>query len=249
MPRRITTDMTQHMTGARAQRNQSALPGAGIPLPNRYRGASAELRIRGRIEGMTKALVFALALASIVAGCRGGAREAGPVPTVPASRPPASTVQATSGGTTESTSTNASTPAIALCTEQTTAVRVASQEGAAGTISTLWRVTNTGQKPCRSFGYPGMDFHTASRWLNVQVHRGGFPNINQPPAPVVLAPGESLYFVSYWNDVQTNAGPCKQFDRVKVTLPDNFVSAKLTSSGCLNPRSVDVGPVTANPPS
>jgi hypothetical protein len=91
-----------------------------------------------------------------------------------------------------------------------------------------------------------MDFHTSSRWLNVQVHRGGFPNINQPPAPVVLAPGDSLYFVSYWNDVPTSAGSCQEFDRVKVTLPDNFVSAKLVSSGCLNPRSVDVGPVTTN---
>jgi hypothetical protein len=94
-----------------------------------------------------------------------------------------------------------------------------------------------------------MDFHTSSGWLTVQVHRGGFANINQPPAPVVLRPGQSVYFVSYWNDVPTNAGPCKEFDRVKLTLPDNFVPAKLASSGCLNPRSVDVGPVTTSPPS
>jgi hypothetical protein len=94
-----------------------------------------------------------------------------------------------------------------------------------------------------------MDFHTTSGWLNVQVHRGGFPNINQPPAPIVVRPGQSLYFVSYWGDVTTNAGPCKQFDRVKVTLPDNFVSAKVRASGCLNPLSVAVGPVTTRPPS
>jgi hypothetical protein len=94
-----------------------------------------------------------------------------------------------------------------------------------------------------------MDFRTSSGWLNVHVHRGGFPNINQPPARVVLRPGQSLYFVSYWNDVPTDAGSCKQFDRVKVTLPGNFVSARLTSSGCLNPLSVDVGPVTTRPPS
>ena len=193
---------------------------------------------------MTRAIIFALALASIVAGCSsGGAREAGPVPTAPTSRPPASTEP------TPSTSTNASTPTIARCADQRAAVTVASREGAAGTISTLWRVTNTADNPCRSFGYPGMDFHTTSGWLNVQVHRGGFPNINQPPAPIVVPPGQSLYFVSYWNDVTTNAGPCKQFDRVKVTLPDNFVSAELASSGCLNPLSVDVGPVTTSAPS
>jgi hypothetical protein len=94
-----------------------------------------------------------------------------------------------------------------------------------------------------------MDFHASSGWLNVRVHRGGFADINQPPARVVVGPGESLYFVSYWSDATTSTGPCKKFDRVKVTLPDNFVSAKIASSGCLNPESVDVGPVTESPPS
>jgi hypothetical protein len=201
---------------------------------------------------MTKALISAFALASIVAGCRGGAQQAGPVPTAPASRPPAATLPGTAGTTTEptpSTSTNASTSAPALCEDRTAAVKVASREGAAGTISTLWRVRNTAQTPCRSFGYPGMDFRTSTGWLETEVHRGGYPNIDQPPTSVVLLPGQSLYFVSYWNDVATNAGPCQQFDRLKVTLPDNFVSVKLASSGCLNPSSVDVGPVTTSPPS
>jgi hypothetical protein len=201
---------------------------------------------------MTKAFISVLVLASVVAGCGGGAREAGPVPTGTASGPSASTGQSTAATTTEpapSTSTNASTAAIALCSDQTTAVKVASQQGAAGTISTVWRVKNTSGKPCRSFGYPGMDFRTSNGWQNVQVHRGGFQNINEPPAPVVVLPARSLYFVSYWNDVDTSAGPCQEFNRVKVTLPDNFVPAKLASSGCLNPRSVDVGPVTTRPPS
>jgi hypothetical protein len=201
---------------------------------------------------MTKAPVAALALASILAGCNGGAQEAGPVPTARTSSRPPAAAQAPGSTTTEpnrNTSTKASAPAIALCTDQTAAVTVASRQGAAGTISTLWRVTNRAQNPCRSFGYPGMDFRTSSGWLNVHVHRGGFLNINQPPARVVLRPGQSLYFLSYWNDVPTSAGSCKQFDRVKVTLPDNFVSARLTSSGCLNPLSVDVGPVTTSPPS
>jgi uncharacterized protein DUF4232 len=197
---------------------------------------------------MTKALVSALALASMVAGCNSGAHEAGPVPSGPASSTTQATVPTTSEAT-QSTSTNASPPAIALCADQTAAVKVASREGAAGTIRTVWRVRNTAQHSCRSFGYPGMDFHASSGWLNVRVHRGGFPDIDQPPARVVLRPGQSLYFVSYWNDVTTSAGACKEFDRVKVTLPDNFVPAQLASSGCLNPRSVHVGPVTKTPPS
>jgi len=201
---------------------------------------------------MIKALTSTLALAFVVAGCGGGgAQEAGPVPTGTASRPPTSTGQpteATTTATTTSTSTT-STTTIALCADQTAAVAVASREGAAGTIRTVWRVRNTAQKPCRSFGYPGMDFHASSGWLNVHVHRGGFSDINEPPARVVVLPGHSLYFVSYWNDVTTSAGPCREFDRVKVTLPNNFVPAKLASSGCLNPRSVDVGPVVKTRPS
>jgi hypothetical protein len=113
---------------------------------------------------------------------------------------------------------------------------------------TTWRVTNTSSETCRSFGYPGMDFHTASGWLDVQVHRGGIDLISQPPAPIVLEPGKSLYFVSFWGDVDTDAGPCTEFDRVKVTLPDNFSSAQVESSGCVDPGLVNVGPVTLSRP-
>ena len=224
-----------------------ALPlthGIARALPIRYERAPAELLASARVHHVTKALVSALALASIVAGCSSGAQEAGPVPTVPTSA--GHTTAATTTEPTPSTSTNAST---ALCSDQTVAVKVASQQGAAGTIRTVWRVRNTAQHPCRSFGYPGMDFHSSKGWLGVQVHRGGFPDINQPPARVVVDPGRSLYFVSYWNDVTTNAEPCAEFDHVKLTQPDNFAPVKVASSGCLNPQSVDVGPVRGTRPS
>jgi hypothetical protein len=200
---------------------------------------------------MNKALLSAFVLASFFAGCGGGAKDAGPVPSASVPNPTISTGQttaATKPDSASSTSTAASPPPPPLCSDRTAAVTVASHEGAAGTISTLWRVKNTAQAPCRSFGYPGMDFRAPSGWLDVRVHRGGFPNIDRPPAPVVLRPGKSLYFVSYWNDVTTSAGPCKEFDRVKVTLPDNFAPAKLAASGCLDPSSVDVGPVSTSPP-
>ena len=220
--------------------------GIGVALPIRYERAPAELLASARVHHVTKALVSALALASIVAGCSSGAQEAGPVPTVPTS-----TGQTTAPTTTEptpSTSTKASAP-IALCADKAAAVNVDSEQGAAGTIRTVWRVRNIAQHPCRSFGYPGMDFHSSNGWLGVQVHRGGFPDINQPPARVVVDPGRSLYFVSYWNDVTTNAEPCAEFDHVKLTQPDNFAPVKLASSGCLNPQSVDVGPVRGTRPS
>ena len=192
---------------------------------------------------MTKALAFAVVIAAFLAGCDNGPKEAGPVPTGKTS-PSSSTSTGQAGESTTATTTTA-TP---LCRDKAAVVKVDSQEGAAGTIMTAWRVRNTSSEPCRSFGYPGMDFHAANGWLDVQVHRGGIDMINQPPAQVALEPGKSLYFVSFWGDVDTGARPCTQFDRVKVTLPDNFTSAQVDSSGCVDPGLVEVGPVTSSPP-
>jgi hypothetical protein len=188
---------------------------------------------------MTKALAVVIVIAAFLAGCDNGPKDAGPVPTGKTS-PSSSTSTAEAG---ESTTTT-----IPLCKDKTAVVKVGAQGGAAGTIMTTWRVTNTSSETCRSFGYPGMDFHTPSGWLDVQVRRGGIDMISQPPAPVVLEHGKSLYFVSFWGDVDTDAGPCTQFDRVKVTLPDNFTSAQVDSSGCVDPGLVNVGPVTLSPP-
>jgi hypothetical protein len=198
------------------------------------------------MQRMPKLLLTGLLLAAIVAGCDRGAQEAGPIPTAPASTEHETTAPTTtSAAAPPATSTSEATPAVARCNDRGASVRVASEEGAAGTIRTAWRVTNRTAEPCRTYGYPGMDFHTASGWLDVRVKRGGYPDIDQAPASVVLAPGQSLYFVSYWSDVTSGAGPCDEFDRVKVTLPDTFHAARLAASGCLDPRSVDVGPVTA----
>ncbi len=126
---------------------------------------------------------------------------------------------------------------------------VVSSQGAAGTIRWVLRSTNTSGHACRSQGYPGMDFHASTGWLNVQVHRGGFPDIGGTPQPQVVGAGQSVYFVAYWSDVPTSAGPCAQFDKVKVTLPNNFVSLQISGTGCLTPSSVDVGPVSTTAPS
>jgi hypothetical protein len=190
---------------------------------------------------MTRALVAAIVIVALVAGCSSGPKEAGPVPTGQRQKSHSSSSTA-GGGTAASTS-------VPVCGEDNTDSRVDSQNGAAGTIMTTWRVTNTSAEPCRSFGYPGMDFHAASGWLDVQVERGGVDIVNEAPASVVVEPGDSLYFVSLWGDVDTDAGPCTQFDRIKVTLPDNFTPARVDSSGCVDPGLVEVGPVRSTQPS
>jgi Protein of unknown function (DUF4232) len=196
---------------------------------------------------MTKALLSALVLCVLAAGCNGGAQEAGPVPTSSqGSGSTGSTSTSEGASNAAATSTAPSTP---LCASKTSAIKLQSQEGAAGTIRTVWRVTNTSGASCRSFGYPGMDFRSSGVWQGVRVHRGGFRDINEPPSRVVVPAGGSLYFASYWSDVTDQSGACKDFDRLKITLPDNFHSKQVASSGCVSPERVSVGPVVASPPS
>ena len=217
-------------------------------LPSRYARALDELRRGSTIQRMSKLLAVSIVAAAILAGCGNGAKDAGPVPTGQATQPQSETDgSSTATETTGTSSLESSGPP--LCKDSAVAIKVDSQEGAAGTIGTVWRVTNTSSASCRSFGYPGMDFHAASGWLDVQVQRGGLDLIDQPPASVTLAPGQSMYFMSFWGDVDTNAGPCTQFDRVKVTLPDNFTSARIASEGCVDPGLVRVGPVSSSRPS
>jgi hypothetical protein len=193
---------------------------------------------------MTRAIALSIVFAAFLAGCANGPKEAGPVPTGGQSHSSATTG---GGGTISSSGSSSSSTGAPLCNDKTAEVKVESQEGAAGTIATTWRITNTSPEACRSFGYPGMDFHAAGGWLDVQVQRGGVDMINDPPQPVVVEPGKSLYFVSTWSDVDTDEGPCTDFDRVKVTLPDNFTSARVAASGCVDPGLVNVGPVTDSP--
>lgn len=193
---------------------------------------------------MTRAIALSIVFAALLAGCANGPKEAGPVPTGGQSH---SSATAGGEGTVSSSGSSSTSTSAPFCNDKTAEVKVESQEGAAGTIATTWRITNTSSQACRSFGYPGMDFHAAGGWLDVEVQRGGVDVINDPPEPVVVEPGNSLHFVSTWGDVDTDEGPCTDFDRVKVTLPDNFASARVAASGCVDPGLVNVGPVTDSP--
>ncbi len=145
-------------------------------------------------------------------------------------------------------STPSGTSTTPTCTVDTMHAVLSSQTGAAGTIRTVWKATNTSASACRSYGYPGMDLHASTGWLQITVTRGGYPDIGRAPRSVTVRPGHALYFVSYWSDVTTNAGSCRSFGRVKVTMPNDVSSLVVRSSGCADPSSVRVGPVTTTRP-
>ena len=114
-----------------------------------------------------------------------------------------------------------------------------SQEGAAGTTRTLWRFTTAAA--CRSFGYPRIDFHGPSGWQSPSPLHSGYQDITGGPRQVRLQAGQSLFFITYWNDV---GGPCVSFDRVRVTLPSSASGIELATTGCIWSQ-LRVGPVTA----
>lgn len=145
------------------------------------------------------------------------------------------------------TPTPSVTAVIGLCTGESASL-TGSQDSGAGTIHTVWQVTNTAASPCRSFGYPAVAIHTAGGWRPIAAHEGGFPDIERQPASVVAPSRGSLYFVTYWNDVTSIQGPCVEFDRVRVTLPDDRTPVEAATSGCMNPTSLDEGPLTKSPP-
>jgi hypothetical protein len=177
------------------------------------------------IGPMRTARLVTLFLAALVSGCTGGgAGKAGPA------------------------SSESPTLSLPVCNDHSS-FSIRSQGIALGTIVTTWRVTNRSANACTSFGYPRIDFHTDDGWLHARVVHGRLQSASVVPSRVVLKPGKSLYFVSEWGDADTASGPCKEFDRVKVTLPNNVTPARLHTFGCIGRETVSVGPVSATIPS
>ena len=211
---------------------QAPRPDPG-PIVERVARRKRQVRLARRVQSATLAVVV---VAGIAAGGYALARAFGvggkPSPASSATVPAPST-----------------SPSILSCGNGATTLAIASQQGAAGTISTVWRVTNQGSTACRSIGYPAIGVHGPTGWTGLQVIHGGYPNINGRPAEVVVPPGGPLYFVSYWSDVTTNLGPCESVDRARVTLPGSASSVEVATSGSICPSLVHVGPVSASPPS
>jgi hypothetical protein len=202
------------------------------PIVERVARRKRQVRLARRVQSATLAVVV---VAGIAAGGYALARAFGvggkPAPASSATVPAPS-----------------ASPSILACGGGATTLAIASQEGAAGTISTVWMVTNHGSTACRSIGYPAIDIHLPAGWTGLHVIHGGYPNINERPKELLVQPGQSLFFVSYWSDVTTNLGPCESFDRVSVTLPGSASSVELATSGSICPSPAHVGPVSASPP-
>jgi Protein of unknown function (DUF4232) len=187
-----------------------------------------------RAKGWPAALAVLIVLGALAVTTVAFARQGNPATRGSRGEPPAT-----------HTSPAATPPSISACSGTGMKISVEGTEGAAGTIRTLWRAQNVSGRPCRSSGYPAMDVHGSDGWLGVEVQHGGYADISETPRRVVVAPGHSLFFVSYWSDVTTDSGSCTEFDQARVILPGDSRPIVIASTGCLTPESVRVGPVTA----
>lgn len=147
------------------------------------------------------------------------------------------------------------------CTGQMLHGQVVSQTGAAGTIRTVWGLTNVSDIPCRTSDYPTMGFQidrSMTQWFTPSAAHGGYPDISGEPSPVVVEPGAQAWVVTYWSDVTTNGGPCDAFDRVAIGVVDGLPprppeGVEVRTQGCVvashsSPAVVHVGPFLGSAP-
>lgn len=143
----------------------------------------------------------------------------------------ASTTSAPSSTTTSTTAppTTTSTVASTACTHVT--ATAGQSQGAAGTITGVVTVTNTGPGSCTTDGYPTMALFSGSGApLTVTVVNGLSvtlsPAANAAPSSVTLAPSSTGQFAYQFSDVPVGAETsCPTSETASVTMPGATVAS------------------------
>lgn len=156
----------------------------------------------------------------------------------------ASTTSSTSASTTSSTA--AASPA---CNHISAAA--GQSQGAAGTITGVVTVTNTGATPCTVDGYPTVALYSGSgapltvtmvNGLSVSVT----PQASAPPSSVMIAPSSTAQFAYQISDVPTGAQTsCPMSEQATTTMPGASASSPyfaLAIAPCNN-GTIRVSPV------
>lgn len=142
----------------------------------------------------------------------------------------APTTSSTSTSTTASTTTTTSAASTA-CVHITASA--GQGQGAAGTITGVITVTNTGSSACTANGYPRIAlFSGSSAPLNVTMVNGLSVTLSPPangaPSPVAVAPSSTAQFAYQYSDVPTGSETsCPTSETAAVTLPGATMSSAL----------------------
>ncbi len=144
--------------------------------------------------------------------------------------PTHSTTTTTHRATTTSASTTSTTASTTSSTAASTACNHISasaggSQGAAGTITGLVTVTNTGATSCTVDGYPTLALYSGSGGaITVTMVNGLTVNLSPPadaaPASVAIAPSATAQFAYQFSDVPTGAETsCPTSEQASTTMP------------------------------
>jgi hypothetical protein len=165
---------------------------------------------------------------------------------------PTSTTSApTTTSTTAAPTTSSTAAASAACSH--ISATPGQGQGAAGTITGLITVTNTGSGPCTVNGYPTMALFSGSgapitvtmvNGLTVSVSSAA----NAPPSSVSVAPSSTAQFAYQYSDVPVgSATSCPTSEAASVTMPGSTTASptfQLAIGPCDN-GTIKVSPVYA----
>ena len=188
----------------------------------------ATVSIRSRVF-VPAALVSVAALALV--GCSSSKKSSTTTTTA------AATTTAAPTTTVAPTTTAAGIP---MCLTNDLTVTTQGSQGAAGTISTVFKMTNKSGRQCELNGYPGIAAqYQDGKEAPTTAERGTGPVSKTWPGPsrVVIQNGGSGYFVMDYSDVPTGTGTCAQFPNTAVTPPNNKTSASVAHG--INPCTVN----------
>ena len=151
-----------------------------------------------------------------------------------------STTTTASGSTTTTAAVPTTAAGIPMCTVKGLDITTQDSQGAAGTISVVFKMTNTSGKTCELNGYPGIAAqYQDGKEAPTTAERGGGKSMQNWPGPsrVVINNGAAAYFIMEYSDVPTGSGTCSQFPRTAVTPPNNVSSASVAYG--INPCTVN----------
>ncbi|HUE07264.1 MAG TPA: DUF4232 domain-containing protein [Acidimicrobiales bacterium] len=160
------------------------------------------------------------------------------------------TTSSSSTTSTSSASTTSSTAAGSAACSHISAAAGQSQ-GAAGTITGVVTVTNTGTTPCTVDGYPTMGLYSGSGApLTVTIVNGltvsVTPQASAPPSSVTIAPSSTAQFAYQISDVPVGSETsCPMSEQATTTMPGASASSPyfpLAIAPCNN-GTIRVSPV------
>ncbi|MFZ4516608.1 MAG: DUF4232 domain-containing protein [Acidimicrobiia bacterium] len=151
------------------------------------------------------------------------------------------TTTTTPAGSTSSsgaTTTSSTAPKIPRCAPQDLSITPENPQGAAGTISVVFMMTNTSTRTCEMNGYPGIGMqYQDGKLAPTTAERGTGMSMKAWPSPtqVTVQKGGSAYFIMDYSDVPTGNGTCATFPQIAVTPPNDTgsVSVAFRASPCI----------------